>query len=368
MTDAPADPSGQRTETPASKPAVSPPVQLTAIAARVHSRLSEILLAERRRWAEFDPSLDEPMGDLADLVLSGGKRIRPAYCHWGWVLAGGDTDGDMALEAGCALEILHAFALAHDDVMDASPTRRGSPTVWRRFVQRHRDRQWRGEDRRFGEAAAVLVGDMAMVLADRTLPDGPVEARAIWDRMRTELNMGQYLDVVGSARGGATEEEARRIIENKTAGYTVIRPLQIGAALAGRADLGGPLAQHGRPVGIAYQLRDDVLGAFGDPASTGKPVGDDLREGKPTLLLAMARTAATPSQLSTLNLAGTEMDGETLAAVQQIIVDTGALARLEQEIDELRDTALDALEALPPVTEAREALAALAHFATRRQS
>ena len=345
-----------------------PPVELTAIAARVEVRLGEILAAERRQWAELDPCLDEPLGDLADMVLGGGKRIRPAYCHWGWLLSGGDSNGDGALDGGCALEILHAFALAHDDVMDGSGTRRGAPTVWRKFVQRHHDRRWLGEDRRFGEAAAVLVGDMAMVLADRTLGEVDPETRAIWDRLRTELNMGQYLDVVGSARGSATAAEARRIIEHKTARYTVVRPLQLGAALAGRADLAEPLARHGRPVGMAFQLRDDVLGAFGDPAATGKPVGDDLREGKPTLLMAMALTAATQPQLEILSAVGSELDDETVADVQQVIVDTGALSSIEGEIAALLGEALNALDALPDVPEAREALAATAHFVALRQA
>ena len=345
-----------------------PPVELTEIAARVQVRLAQILTAERCQWAELDSSLDEPLGDLADMVLGGGKRLRPAYCHWGWLLGGGDPDGDGALDGGCALEILHAFALAHDDVMDGSDTRRGAPTVWRKFVQRHRDRRWLGEDRRFGEAAAVLVGDMAMVLADRTLGEVTPETRAVWDGLRTELNMGQYLDVVGSARGSATANEARKIIEHKTARYTVVRPLQLGAALAGRADLAEPLARHGRPVGMAFQLRDDVLGAFGDPAATGKPVGDDLREGKPTLLMAMARHAATPSQLAVLDAAGSEMDDETVAGVQQVIVDTGALARLEDEVSECLEEALDALETLPDVPAAKQVLAATAHFVAMRQS
>ena len=352
-------PAGQRAE---------PPAELAAIAARVQIRLGEILATEREEWAALDPSLDEPLGDLADMVLGGGKRIRPAYCHWGWLLAGGDPDGDGALDGGCALEILHAFALAHDDVMDGSDTRRGAPTVWRKFVQRHRHRKWRGEDRRFGEAAAVLVGDMAMVLADRTLGWVPPETRAVWDGLRTELNMGQYLDVVGGARGSATADEARKIIEHKTARYTVVRPLQLGAALAGRPDLAEPLERHGRPVGMAFQLRDDILGAFGDPAATGKPVGDDLREGKPTLLMALARAAGTPAQLGVLDAVGTAMDDETVAAVQRVIVDTGALTSLEEEIAGLLEEALAALEPLPDVPDAKDALAATARFVALRQA
>ena len=351
----------------AGQPA-GPPAELTAIAARVQIRLGEILAAERQEWAALDPSLDEPLGDLADMVMGGGKRIRPAYCHWGWLLGGGDPSGDGALGGGCALEILHAFALAHDDVMDGSDTRRGAPTVWRKFVRRHRERQWRGEDRRFGEAAAVLAGDMAMVLADRTLGRVSAEARDVWDELRTELNMGQYLDVVGSARGRATADEARRIIEHKTARYTVVRPLQLGAALAGRPDLAEPLAGHGLPVGLAFQLRDDVLGVFGDPAATGKPVGDDLREGKPTVLMALAREAASPVQLKVLDAVGSELDDQTVAQVQRVIVDTGALASVEAEIAALLDEALVALNALPDVPEAQEALTAAARFIALRQA
>ncbi len=334
----------------------------------MQARIAEILTAERRTWAALDPSLDEPLGDLADMVLGGGKRIRPAYCHWGWLLGGGDPSGGGALDGGCALEILHAFALAHDDVMDGSRTRRGVPTVWCKFVQRHRDRGWLGEDRRFGEAAAVLAGDMAIVLADRTLGRVSPETRAVWDELRTELNMGQYLDVVGGARGSVAEDEARKIIEHKTARYTVVRPLQLGAALAGRPDLAEPLARHGRPVGMAFQMRDDVLGAFGDPAATGKPVGDDLREGKPTLLMALAKAAATPAQLAVLDAVGTATDDETVAAVQQVIVDTGALTSLEEEIAGLLDEALAALELLPDVPAAKQALAATARFVALRQA
>ena len=353
---------------PPAEPTVRAPEELAAIAARVQVRLGEILDAERRQWAALDPSLDEPLGDLADLVLGGGKRIRPAYCHWGWLLGGGAPDGAGALDGGCALEILHAFALAHDDVMDGSDTRRGAPTVWRKFVDRHRERGWHGEDRRFGEAAAVLVGDMAMVLADRTLGEVSPETRAVWDALRTELNMGQYLDVVGSARGRASAQEALRVIEHKTARYTVVRPLQLGAALAGRADLAAPLARHGLPVGIAFQLRDDVLGAFGDPSATGKPVGDDLREAKPTLLMAMARSCASESEREVLDIVGSQMDDETVAVVQQVIIDTGALADLEDEIAGLLDEALEALDDLPDVPEAKSALAATARFIAHRQS
>ncbi len=344
------------------------PARLLAIAEIVEARLAEILEVERATWSDLDKSLDEPLSDLRDLVLSGGKRIRPAYCHWGWVMAGGDPVAEPPRRAGCALELLHAFALAHDDVMDGSPTRRGEPTVWRRFITRHEDRSWTGEARRFGEAVAVLVGDMAMVLADRTL--GPVDAdvRLVWDSLRTELNMGQYLDVVGSVSGDSTADQARIIIRHKTAGYTIVRPLQLGATLAGRAELHDALTRHGVPLGTAFQLRDDVLGAFGDPEVTGKPVGDDLREGKPTVLLALARERADRAQAATLDLAGSEMSDVEVASVQQVLVDTGALAATETEIEALFDQSVEAIGSLPDIAGSRTALTELAHYVVDRES
>ncbi len=377
-------------------PRSDPPAALTTVARRIDSLLDGLLAAERARWRQLDPALEEPLDDLSQLVLSGGKRIRPAYCYWGWVIAGGansdlggasghpagghlsggqpEAAGSERLvlapvcAAGCALELLHAFALVHDDVMDASPTRRNAPSVWAKFVARHQQRNWHGETRRFGESAAVLVGDMAMVLADQTLGAVPAEARGVWDTLRTELNMGQYLDVAGTARGGVSAAEARTIIEHKTAGYTVVRPLQLGAALAGRPDLADALDRYGRPVGTAFQLRDDVLGAFGDPSATGKPVGDDLRENKPTLLMALARSAADEAQLAVLDTCGPAMDHTAMAAVQQVITDTGALAAIETEIDTLLGSALAAIEHLPEVLHAREALVDLARYVAARRT
>jgi len=344
----------------------TPPSQLTKVARRVEVALGEMMATERSTWGHLDSALDEPLGDLTDLILGGGKRIRPAYCQWGWVTGGGDPDSNDPLGACCALEFLHAFALAHDDVMDGSPTRRGSPTVWARFIDRHDRREWQGESRRFGEAAAILVGDMAMVMADRSL--GTVEApvRDVWDVLRTELNMGQFLDVVGTVTGDVDAAGARTIMRNKTAGYTIVRPLQLGAALAGRPDLADSLADHGLPLGTAFQLRDDMLGAFGDSERTGKPVGDDLREGKPTVLLAHARIRATPTQLEVLSRVGNRVTDDDIASIQQVMIDTGAVAESESETNALLEQALAAIEHLPDHAGSHDALRALAEFVVER--
>lgn len=342
------------------------PVQLTAVAARVEAALADIFEEERAIWHKLDPALDAPLGDLADFVAGGGKRIRPAYCHWGYVTAGGSPDDAALLAACCAVELLQAFALVHDDVMDGSPTRRGHPTVWARFIARHRAGGWQGEDRRFGEAAAILVGDIAMVMADRQLGGADPEVHRVWDTLRTELNMGQYLDVIGTARGEVSTDGARSIMRHKTAGYTIIRPLQLGAALAGRSELSDDLAAHGMPLGIAFQLRDDMLGAFGDPARTGKPVGDDLREGKPTVLLALARDSANEAQLAVLDRVGHDVTNAEVASIQQVMVDTGAVAASEAETEQLLAEALTAVDALPDVNGSRAALRALADFVVTR--
>ncbi|MEM9520166.1 MAG: polyprenyl synthetase family protein [Actinomycetota bacterium] len=344
------------------------PVELTDIADRTSAALDAIFATEIETWRKLDTSLERPLRDLADFISGGGKRIRPAYCHWGYVAGGGEPAGDGSLDACCAVELLQAFALVHDDVMDGSPTRRGNPTVWATYIERHHDGGWQGEDRRFGEAAAILVGDIAMVMADRQMGSVDAPTRAVWDRLRTELNFGQYLDVIGTAEGAVSADMARKIVQNKTAGYTIVRPLQLGAALAGSPELAPALEAHGMPLGVAFQLRDDMLGAFGDSAKTGKPVGDDLREGKPTVMLALAREAADANQIAMLDRVGSEITDDDVANIQQVMAETGAVAQIEDEIDQLLDEALTAIDDLPDVNGSRAALRALADFVVDRDS
>ncbi|MDJ0769666.1 MAG: polyprenyl synthetase family protein [Ilumatobacter sp.] len=347
------------------------PPSLRRIADRVAARLEAHLVPEHERWSAFDVDLAEPMAEIRRLVLSGGKRLRPAFCHWGFVGAGGDAEAQIVADAGAAFELMHAFALFHDDVMDDAPTRRGQPTTHTVFAKQHADGGWNGEARRFGEGIAVLIGDLAFVYADQLLADANRTAWRLWNDLRIELNVGQVLDIVGSVRGVRDVEQAERICRYKSGKYTIERPLHMGAALAAPErfdELAPMLSAYGLPLGDAFQMRDDVMGAFGDEASTGKPVGDDLREGKPTPLLARALAAADAAQRSVLDQVGNpRLSASAIADVQQVIIDTGALADLEASIARLTDEAVAAIDATDLVDPARDELIALAAFVSQRE-
>ena len=267
------------------------PSSLAAIAARVEQRLREFLAPEEARWSAFDDDLAGPVAEIGRMVLVGGKRLRPAFCHWGFVGAGGDPADPMVVNAGAAFELMHVFALFHDDVMDDAASRRGAPTTHTLFTERHQQAQLAGEARRFGEGVAILVGDLAFVYADQLMSGASPAAWGIWNELRIELNIGQVLDIVGSVRNDRRRVKAERICRYKSGKYTIERPLHLGAVMAAperAAELLPLLSAYGLPLGDAFQMRDDVMGAFGDEAVTGKPVGGDLREGKPTPLMAMA--------------------------------------------------------------------------------
>jgi geranylgeranyl diphosphate synthase, type I len=344
------------------------PPSLLTVATRVEERLDVLLSMETDRWSALSPDLADPLESLRSLVLDGGKRLRPAFCFWGFLAAGGDSEDPRVIDAGAAFEMLQAFALVHDDVMDGSATRRGQRTAHLAFGDRHTDSTWRGEPRRFGEGVAILIGDLAHVYADRLLSTAPSAVLAVWDELRVELNVGQYLDILGTARGDTDLEGARRIARYKSGKYTIERPLHLGAALADRLDdLEAPLSAYGDPLGEAFQLRDDVLGAFGETAVTGKPVGDDLREGKPTPLLAMAVAKANTAQMAVLDEVGQpDLSRDAVARIQSVLHDTGAVAEIEASIDALTTEAIVAITEATITDEARQALIDLAGFVAWR--
>jgi geranylgeranyl diphosphate synthase type I len=206
--------------------------------ARVDRALAQFLDRASEPLVQLAPELDEMTAALRAAVLDGGKRLRPAFCYWGYRAAGAPDD-DRIVAAAAALELLQASALAHDDVIDDSDTRRGAPSAHRRFATLHDSAGWTGDAPGFGRAAAILLGDLALVWADTMLhgsgfpADDMRRALPAWDAMRTEVMCGQYLDVVEQARGGGSVERALRVARFKSAKYTVERPLHLGALLGG---------------------------------------------------------------------------------------------------------------------------------------
>ena len=316
---------------------------------------------------------------LEDFVLNGGKRLRPAFAYWGWrAVASGEPDRE-ALLLFSALELLHACALVHDDVIDDSSTRRGRPTTHIQFAALHRDRRWRGSPERFGTSAAILLGDLALAWADDIVcglslpPDARRRIHPVWSEIRSEVLGGQYLDIVAEASAAESIASAMTVDTFKTACYTVARPLQLGvAAAADRPDVQTVFGQFGTDLGVAFQLRDDVLGVFGDPAVTGKPSGDDLRSGKRTVLLAEAMELADKSDPLAANLLrssiGAQLTDAQVAELRDVIESVGALAAAEQRIATLTQRALATLAATPINAAAKAGLSELARVATNRSA
>ena len=297
---------------------------------------------------EVHPLLDE----LEALVAAGGKRLRPVFCYWGHIGAGG-TAADRIVRVGAGLEMLHTFALIHDDVMDLSPVRRGRLASFRALRELAAGIPHRGDPDRFGASAAVLAGDLALVLADRLLATSGFAAEPLgrafarYDRMRTRAIAGQYLDLLAAYRGDADEDTARRIGTLKSAGYTVADPLAIGALLAtDDTRVVEVLEAYGRPVGEAFQLRDDVLGVFGNPSITGKDRDGDLREGKQTVLVAKAKARASDDDRAFLDerLGDPKLLPDEADRARTIFRSTGALDDTLALIADLTAEAKSALQ------------------------
>lgn len=361
-------------DTPVRHAAALPGDTLSAELVQVVERtLREFLSAEVVAFDRADPELGRFAQTARDCVLAGGKRLRPTFAYWGWRgVAGAAASPAAAVPAFAALELLHTFALVQDDVMDASDTRRGRPAAHRILATQHARAGRTGDPGRFGRAAAILLSDLCLVWADRLLATSTVPssalltARRCYDTMRVETIAGQYLDVLSEGdAGGWSKRRAQWVARHKTGSYTVWRPLCFGAALTGRrvpARVTAAYTTYGGAVGEAFQYRDDLLSVYGDPAVTGKPAGEDLRSGKPTMLLLTARRLATPAQRMELERALSAPDDHDfdIDRLAHVVATTGAVNRIELMIYNRVVAARTAITNAPIDETARRTLAELA--------
>jgi geranylgeranyl diphosphate synthase type I len=365
----------------------------------VQLRLDGFLAEHGTALSQISPDL-EIIEQSARQLLAGGKRFRALFCYWGWRSVAGLADDawtgndvgetndatlDPVVSVASALEIFHAAALVHDDIMDNSALRRGQPSLHKRFEAVHRERGWTGSGRQYGDASALLVGDLLLAWSDELFeagtallrhPDAAAAARAEFALMRTEVTVGQYLDMLEETSWRTRPEtellhRAHRVIVYKSAKYSVEAPLAIGASLA-EASLTqlAALRAFGLPLGVAFQLRDDLLGVFGDPAVTGKPAGDDLREGKRTVLITLARQKLPPSATHLIDelLGDDDLDEQQIAMLQRAVRDSGAVEQVERIIAHNVGVATAALADAPLARSARDELGALADAVTKRDS
>lgn len=340
----------------------------------IEAELAQFLTQQRAVMADINPESIVLIDSITEFV-SGGKRLRPTFLLAGWLAAGTPlTKG--AYQSAAALEFLQACALIHDDVMDSSDTRRGKPATHREFATYHRGHRWLGSSETFGTGAAILLGDLCLSWADELLvaAELPIEAltagKQVYDLMRTELMIGQYLDLLEQARGGGSIDRAFDVIRLKSAKYTIEKPLVLGATLAGAdAALIDVLSEYGLTLGEAFQLRDDVLGVYGDPKETGKPAGDDLREGKQTVLIAEALATATSDQHEQINyhLGNPAIDEGEISLLREVISATGALHRVEARIAEMTQRAKNAAKSTKIPDSVQQLLLQLADAATSRK-
>ena len=352
---------------------------LSAVPGVVEKHLEQFFDEHGPAISAIGEPVSEAVAHLRAFTLGGGKRVRPLYGWAGFVGAGGlETSGEdpnAVLRAMSALEFIQACALVHDDIVDASDTRRGNPTVHRSVEAQHLENRWLGDAATFGVNTAILLGDLALVWAEDMWRYSGVSLEALqraaepWVGMRTEVIGGQILDISLESRGSESADMADRGNRFKTAAYTIERPLHLGATIAGADDETiAAFRGYGRDIGIAFQLRDDLLGVFGDPAITGKPAGDDLREGKRTVLYATALELLDANDADELRTGvGTATDPKVLQRLADLIRQSGAEDAVEERINRLTASGIAHLDTAGITAEARQALSELAHKATDRR-
>lgn len=343
----------------------------------INASLAQFFTGEAAYLQNVGPELDPIVTALGRFLLDNGKRLRPLFATIGFLGTGGELTPEI-IRATSSLELVHVCALIHDDVMDASDTRRGAPAIHKQFETLHKTQELHGDSKEFGTAAAILLGDLALIWAAKALhesgiaPEGILRSLPVYDEMRIELMAGQYLDVYEQALASESVERSLKVARYKSGKYSIERPLHFGAKLAPhlKQQVIDIYSNYGLPLGEAFQLRDDVIGVFGDPEVTGKPAGDDLREGKRTVLVAKTLSLSTPSQRTEFlrNFGRNELNITDIDQMRQIIMDTGALDELESMIKSMTLSAHDSLTGGGITPQAVSLLEEMAVAATKRSS
>ena len=350
---------------------------IRGLTAAINTSLAQFFEQESGSLRQIGGELNPVADSLGRFLLDTGKRLRPLFATIGFLGAGGELSPEI-IRATASLELVHVCALIHDDVMDASDTRRGAPAIHKQFQAQHSREGLHGSGEQFGMAAAILLGDLALIWAAKALHESGAPSQSIlrslpfYDEMRVELMAGQYLDIYEQALASESVERSLKVARYKSGKYSIERPLHFGASLnAGFLPTVIEIySRYGLPLGEAFQLRDDVIGVFGDPERTGKPAGDDLREGKRTVLVATTLSRATVIQRTEfLQLFGRkDLDTPQIQTLRQIIVDTGALIELESVIEEMTFKAHKALTTGGITPQAVALLDEMAVAATQRSS
>ncbi len=354
-----------------------PKTTLKSVRSAVEEELSIFLNRESAYLNSISSDLSPVSAALTTFLLDSGKRLRPLFAFAGFAAAGGSIEKSTT-RAMAALELLQACALIHDDLMDGSDTRRGKPSIHRHFEAIHMQDQLDGFAPQYGLSAAVLLGDLALVWSDQMINSAGLSteqyARMIplYNEMRVELMAGQFLDIHEQTQKDTSTDRSMKIARYKSGKYTIERPLHLGAAMCTKPhnEIFAALSAYGLPLGEAFQLRDDLLGVFGDPSVTGKPAGDDLREGKRTVLIALTHERQSPAQAEQFKkyFGRANLDSQGVAILQEIIETTGARAELESTIETLTDAALNAAESSLFTNDGKALLVELANIATKRSA
>jgi len=341
----------------------------------INLALSDFVKTGSQYLSSIGAELNPVAVEIEKFLLNSGKRLRPLFAYVG-LLSTGKKPTTQMIKAVASLELIHVCALIHDDVMDNSDTRRGAPSIHKIFESLHLEQKLSGSASQFGSASAILMGDLALVWSAQMLHTSGISDQELigvlpfYDEMRVELMAGQYLDVFEQSLATQSIERSMKVARYKSGKYTIERPLHFGGSLGGASkDLLETFTNYGIPLGEAFQLRDDLLGVFGNPDETGKPSGDDLREGKRTALMAITMDRASDSQLKYLSryFGDPNLSLEQISQIQEIIVDTGAQSHIELMIEQLAQRSLSALTFEGISSVGKDLLAQLVQISTIRK-